>query len=113
MTIRDIIGFDWDQANREKSWLRHAIKWSESEQVFFNEPIFVFPDVTHSASEDRFHALGKTNVGKLLFFRLALTSLIILRLILMSNQVKLYGLLFPKLIIWVQILFLLGNSIGK
>jgi len=67
MTIRDIIGFDWDQANREKSWLRHAIKWSESEQVFFNEPIFVFPDVTHSASEDRFHALGKTNVGKLLF----------------------------------------------
>ncbi len=67
MNIRGIIGFDWDQANREKSWLKHGIKWSESEQIFFNYPLFVFPDSAHSMNEDRSYALGMTNAGKLLF----------------------------------------------
>ncbi|MDP2630500.1 MAG: BrnT family toxin [Candidatus Uhrbacteria bacterium] len=67
MKIRDIVGFDWDTANREKNWLKHKVAWAESEQAFFNEPLLIDPDINHSSQEKRFHALGRTNDGRLLF----------------------------------------------
>lgn len=67
MSTSDIRGFEWDHANSKKNWLKHKIMWSESEQVFFNEPLYVDPDIDHSHTEERFRALGKTNSGKLLF----------------------------------------------
>jgi uncharacterized DUF497 family protein len=59
-------GFDWDEANREKNWLRHNVTWWECEEVFFNQPLYVFPDKVHSTSEERYYALGKTNTSRLL-----------------------------------------------
>ena len=59
-------GFDWDQGNERKSHDKHGVSKSEAEQVFFNIPMLVLDDVKHSMSEPRFHALGKTDVGRLL-----------------------------------------------
>lgn len=67
MSIADIIGFDWDAGNQEKNWLKHRVARLECEQIFFNEPLFVDPDIDHSCREVRFRALGSTNSGRLLF----------------------------------------------
>jgi uncharacterized protein len=62
-----ILSFDWDDGNRTKNWTRHEVSWLECENVFFNDPLFVLPDPTHSKQKERFHALGHTNHGRLLF----------------------------------------------
>jgi len=61
-----ITGFDWDDGNSQKSAQKHAVSQSEAEQVFFNDPLLVVPDVKHSADEQRLHALGHTDDGRLL-----------------------------------------------
>ena len=60
-------GFDWDSGNREKSRIQHRVAWWECEEVFFNQPLYVFPDTGHSLAEDRYYALGKTNSARYLF----------------------------------------------
>lgn len=62
-----ITGFDWDDGNRNKNWLRHAVAAVECEEVFFNQPLLVTTDEKHSQNEERFYALGKTNSGRRLF----------------------------------------------
>ena len=37
---------------------------AEAEQMFFNFPLLVLADTSHSEIEPRFHALGKTNEGR-------------------------------------------------
>ncbi len=60
-------GFDWDDGNREKNWLKHRVTWSECEEPFFNSPLLLNPDPAHSQTETRHFALGQTNAGRLLF----------------------------------------------
>lgn len=59
-------GFDWDDGNSSKNWLKHQVSKRESEQTFFNEPVIVFQDIQHSESETRFFLLGKTDKNRLL-----------------------------------------------
>lgn len=59
-------GFDWDDANSSKNWLKQQVSKKESEQVFFNEPIIVFEDLKHSIDENRYFLLGKTDKSRLL-----------------------------------------------
>jgi len=61
------LAFQWDKANQDKIWRKHRVTKSECEEVFFNVPMFVFPDVKHSQREKRFYVLGRTNAGRLLF----------------------------------------------
>jgi|SRR3989338_1336829 len=60
-------GFDWDEANREKNWIRHKVDYKESEEIFFNKPLFIDENVRHSSKEKKFEALGQTNKGRGLF----------------------------------------------
>lgn len=60
-------GFDWDQGNIDKNWISHQVTATECEQVFFNKPLIVADDETHSVSEPRFYALGKTDHSRELF----------------------------------------------
>lgn len=60
-------GFDWSGGNAEKNWERHGVSPSESEQVFFNRPLFVSDDMGHSEHEKRFYVLGQTDEGRELF----------------------------------------------
>ena len=59
-------GFEWDQGNVEKNWLKHKVSPTECEQVFFNQPLLILGDPEHSISEKRFAAFGCTDAGRLL-----------------------------------------------
>jgi hypothetical protein len=59
-------GFEWDAGNADKNWQRHAVTQGESEEIFFNRPVLVAPDPTHSQAEPRYAALGHTSDGRLL-----------------------------------------------
>ena len=61
-----VTGFDWDEGNARKSAEKHSVSQGEAEQIFFNEPLLLLPDRKHSDNEQRFHALGKTQDGRLL-----------------------------------------------
>lgn len=58
-------GFQWDEANAPKVLARHAVLPGECEQVFFTEPFLVVFDDAHSATEPRWHGLGRTAGGRL------------------------------------------------
>ena len=58
--------FDWDVGNERKSHDKHGVSQSEAEQIFFNDPLLVLADPRHSEQEARWHALGKTNEGRVL-----------------------------------------------
>jgi len=59
-----IDGFHWDEGNTRKSFDKHGVSRSETEETFLNEPLLIVEDVGHSRSELRFHALGVTNAGR-------------------------------------------------
>jgi uncharacterized DUF497 family protein len=60
-----IIGLDWDDRNARKNE-KHEVSTGESEQIPFNVPLLVLADAKHSGQESWFHALGKTDQGRLL-----------------------------------------------
>ncbi len=57
-------GFQWDAGNAEKNWDLHEVSQGECEQVFFNGPLIVAPDLGHSQRELRYAALGQTNAER-------------------------------------------------
>src|SRR3989304_3538475 len=59
-------GFDWDTGNSEKNFIKHNVRNSECEQVFFNRPVIVLEDTAHSVVERRWAAFGKTDSDRLL-----------------------------------------------
>jgi len=65
--LSHIIGFDWDENNREKNWEKHQVSAGECEEVFFNLPLLLEPDPTHSQKEQRYYVLGHTIAGRRLF----------------------------------------------
>jgi uncharacterized DUF497 family protein len=60
-------GFDWDDGNIGKNWLKHGVTDPETEEIFFNSPIAFRPDAAHSDDEPRYYALGQTNRGRWLY----------------------------------------------
>lgn len=62
--LERIVGFQWDDGNQRKSIDKHGVSRAEAEQVFFNDPLLLLPDQSHSVSELRFHALGVTDQGR-------------------------------------------------
>ena len=57
-------GFQWDEGNADKNWLRHRVSQGECEEAFFNTPLLVVADEGHSAAESRFYALGQTEAAR-------------------------------------------------
>ncbi len=57
-------GFQWDAGNADKNWELHQVSRGECEQVFFNRPLLVAPDVGHSDRESRYAALEQTNAAR-------------------------------------------------
>ena len=71
--LAKITGFDWNEGNSRKN-VKHSVSTAESEQVFFNAPLLLLEDVKHSRMESHFHALGKTNDGRLLHISFTLRN---------------------------------------
>ena len=58
-------GFDWDRGNIEKCQ-KHSISAKLIESVF-ERPVAILPDKTHSRTEQRLRAIGKTAEGRAIF----------------------------------------------
>ncbi|MEX0914703.1 MAG: BrnT family toxin [Wenzhouxiangellaceae bacterium] len=71
---RKVVGFDWDAGNVRKSADKHGVSQSEAEQIFFNQPLLVLADHRHSQTENRFHALGRTDDDRLLHLTFTLRA---------------------------------------
>lgn len=69
-----IAGYDWDEGNSRKSVDKHDVRPSETEQVFFNEPLLLVTDNKHSQNEPRFYALGITDDLRLLHITFTLRA---------------------------------------
>ena len=65
--LADCTGFQWDEGNSEKNWIKHRVTRAECEQVFSNQPLVVGEDEKHSQDEPRSYALGRTDAGRRLF----------------------------------------------
>ena len=63
--VSDVEGFDWDEGNKEKNWIKHGVHWKESEEIFNDEPVY-FLDQKHSVDEKRIRVHGTTSKGRLL-----------------------------------------------
>ena len=62
-----VAAFVWHEGNIQKNWEKHRVSVLECEQLFFNRPLVVRDDEPHSGREPRYYALGKTDLGRLLF----------------------------------------------
>ncbi len=67
LDLTKLTGFEWDAGNRDENWDQHQVSWFEAEEVFFHQPLLLYPDPSHSETEDRFYALGRTAADRHLF----------------------------------------------
>ena len=65
--LSNCTGFEWDHGNIIKNWDKHDVSKGECEQIFFNKPLIVTCDKKHSEPENRYYALGRTNMNRLIF----------------------------------------------
>lgn len=63
--FQKIEGFQWDEGNIHKNE-KHGVHFQEAEQIFTNEPLVLLSDERHSQREKRYHAIGRTNEGRML-----------------------------------------------
>lgn len=61
-----VVGFEWDDANRDKNLIKHSVTNDECEEVFLDTRRQFYPDVDHSTHEERFVVIGLTMSEKLL-----------------------------------------------
>ncbi len=64
INLLDIEGFDWDEGNKAKSYVKHGVIKKEAEEVFENIPFIMVK--SKYKSEDRYQAFGESKKGKLL-----------------------------------------------
>ncbi len=64
INIQDIEGFEWDEGNRQKSYVKHGITNKEAEEVVENIPLIMMK--IKYMNKDRYQAFGKSKSGKLL-----------------------------------------------
>lgn len=69
-----ITGFDWDKGNQDKNWEKHGVSNAECEEILFNAPLVVRPDIAHSGDEVRYYALGMTDEGRTIFLSFTLRN---------------------------------------
>ena len=62
-----IVGFDWDEGNKQNNGEKHQVDFMECEEVFFNQPLLIKEDSKHSSQEKRFYVLGRSDIGRTLF----------------------------------------------
>jgi uncharacterized DUF497 family protein len=67
LDVQIIDGFDRDEGNIDKNWIKHQVTNSECEELFFNLPLLLADDKRHSREELRYYALGQTNFNRWLF----------------------------------------------
>jgi len=52
--VSKLIFFEWDKGNIDKNLIKHNVTNREIEEVFENDPKFIFRDEKHSQEEERY-----------------------------------------------------------
>ncbi|MFA5779776.1 MAG: BrnT family toxin [Elusimicrobiota bacterium] len=65
--VSEPIFFEWNKGNIDKNLRKHNVANRETEEVFENDPKFIFRDEKHSQKEERYGLYGKTKAERLLF----------------------------------------------
>ncbi len=58
--------FDWDEKKNRANQKKHRVSFEEAQTVFFDPLAMIASDPDHSASEDRFVAIGSSSNHRLL-----------------------------------------------
>jgi len=72
--ISEKIEFDWDESNIKKNEIKHKVFFKECEQAFLINP-FITRDLKHSKNEKRYHCIGITELGEILFISFTMRNL--------------------------------------
>jgi hypothetical protein len=72
--LNSIVGIDWDEGTQEKSWIKHHVVTSECEETFFNLPLLLETDPSHSQAGSCYFVLGQANSGLYLIIAFTLRS---------------------------------------
>ncbi len=75
--LKECEGFQWDEGNSDKNWIRHHVTRFECEEMFFNQPLIIKEDSKHSKTENRFYSLGRTDSNRFLFISLTIREKLI------------------------------------
>lgn len=67
MALGEVIIFEWNKGNLDKSRRKHGITPEEAESVFVDENSIVLPDEKHSIIEKRFAIFGKSDLNRYLY----------------------------------------------
>jgi len=67
LVLKKPLKFIWDKGNKDKNWLKHKVKNTECEEIFFDSNKKIIKDPFHSQNEPRYIILGKTKKQKILF----------------------------------------------
>ena len=62
--LTDCEGFEWDEGNLRKNWIKNRVSRGECEQVFFNHPLILSEDEKHSRQEKQQALLAQTDAGR-------------------------------------------------
>ncbi|MBN1115211.1 MAG: BrnT family toxin [Oligoflexia bacterium] len=65
--LEDVTGFEWDDNNSLKNYIKHNVSCVECEEAFFGSPLLTKYDEKHSGQEKRFFLLGRTVSVRKLF----------------------------------------------
>lgn len=57
-------GFEWDVGDVDKNRESHGVSNADCEQVFYQRPFLIAPDLEQSQDEPRYAALGRTADGR-------------------------------------------------
>jgi len=61
LDTESLTGFDWDDGNIYKNENKHGLNYKVIEEIFFNEPLLIVEDFSHSHGECRCVAFGQDN----------------------------------------------------
>jgi len=61
LDVESLCGFDWDDGNIYKNEKKHGLNYKSIEELFFNEPLLIIEDFSHSYGECRCVAFGLDN----------------------------------------------------
>ena len=67
INLSQLQGFNWDDGNAEKNWVKHKITPEECEKVFNDVFLLILYDKLHFKKEIRYYALGKIINNRFLF----------------------------------------------
>ena len=67
LDIQNVDGFQSNDGNSQKNWIKHQVSNSECEELFFNLPLLLANAEKHAHTEQRYYALGQTNGNRWLF----------------------------------------------